>query len=50
MAKKLCYHRYYNGIYLLTCGLPKGHAGDHVEMDGVATWLNDQGFWDKYGD
>jgi hypothetical protein len=41
-----CYRRYDNGAYLLTCLLPKGHAGDHVCDD--EKWAPEAGWSDAY--
>jgi len=43
-----CYRRFNNGTYLLTCGKPKDHKGDHQEMDGKETWPAEAGWSDAY--
>jgi hypothetical protein len=42
----ICYRRFNNGSYLLTCELLAKHTGNH--RDGKETWPATEGFSDEY--
>lgn len=47
--RDMCYNRWNNGVYLLTCHEPDGHEGLHRDTNGE-TWTSEVGWFDQHGD